>query len=458
MGNFVRCAGILLFTYLLAMSPCHSADAKFVEIIKKATVYAPDGRTKLGNLNVGDKVRVSGFWADKSGRPIVGSNGSRWLVIEADGIKGRGIVMEEKVLSETKVPNHSATAVTDLGLRLLWERSKNTENVAVSPYGLWANISLWLEGARGKTRAALERDLGISARTALTKPDTPELQTAQRLLIRPKFPLTPTYMSFLKESSVEVIPSDFDEQTRLDVNSWLEERTNHQITNFYSPENWDPKAKMIFLNVAALNAFWATPFEKANRPMRFNNVVDVASMRLKSELKVYRDSDSNLEVIFLPYRDSELVAAAVLPTGEDGDSIVRRFSGTKLHESLPRSESEYVDLYMPPFAIESDTDVLASLSLHSLVDSKADFSGMTSEEVAISDVRQKVSLIVDEIGTLAGSVDATVVKSGIAREIVVDRPFLFFVLSKSSGAVYFAAYVQNPVRAPERRTRNKQQK
>jgi serpin B len=80
---------------------------------------------------------------------------------------------------------------------------------------------------------------------------------------------------------------------------------------------------------------------------------------------------------------------------------------------------------------------------------RADFGGITAEQVAVKLVRQAASVIVDEKGTEAGAVTAvgigpTSVPVTDVR-LALDRPFLFLIRDRATGTVLFIGRVGDPL-------------
>jgi serpin B len=79
----------------------------------------------------------------------------------------------------------------------------------------------------------------------------------------------------------------------------------------------------------------------------------------------------------------------------------------------------------------------------------ADFSGMDgSRDLVIGDVIHEAFVKVDEQGTEAAAATAVVMKEAAAPAepipVRVDRPFLFFIRDRETGAVLFLGRVVDP--------------
>ena len=79
----------------------------------------------------------------------------------------------------------------------------------------------------------------------------------------------------------------------------------------------------------------------------------------------------------------------------------------------------------------------------------ADFSGMDgTRSLFISDVFHKAFVAVDEKGTEAAAATAVIMGRSAAMEpdlvLTVDRPFIFLIRDKSTGAILFVGRVLDP--------------
>jgi serpin B len=80
---------------------------------------------------------------------------------------------------------------------------------------------------------------------------------------------------------------------------------------------------------------------------------------------------------------------------------------------------------------------------------RADLSGISgAEQLVINLVRQAAMLIVDEKGTEAAAVTAVGVGPTSAPvvdvHLVLDRPFLYLIRDRATGAILFMGRVGNP--------------
>ena len=79
---------------------------------------------------------------------------------------------------------------------------------------------------------------------------------------------------------------------------------------------------------------------------------------------------------------------------------------------------------------------------------QADFGRMlagTSRDLAISQVKHKTYLEVNEEGTEAAAVTSVgIINTSVLPVVLVNRPFLFLIRENSTGTILFFGQVTNP--------------
>jgi len=142
--------------------------------------------------------------------------------------------------------------------------------------------------------------------------------------------------------------------------------------------------------------------------------------------------------IFLPNWEKNLDDVVALFTAENWDSWMDEFT-----------EVKELSLWIPRFKFAYDTslkEVLKSMGMEVAFSGAADFSGiLEGGQLAISDVKHKTFIEVNEEGTEAAAVTSVeIVLTGIGNSFFANRPFLFAIAEKSTGTILFAGRVMNP--------------
>ena len=108
---------------------------------------------------------------------------------------------------------------------------------------------------------------------------------------------------------------------------------------------------------------------------------------------------------------------------------------------------DYIDLTMPKFSFRSRfrlNAVLCDMGMPSAFGG-ADFSGMGPTGLSIAHVFHQAFVAVDESGTEAAAATAVIIReSSPSGDMVIDRPFLFFIRDKETGSVLFVGRVLDP--------------
>jgi serpin B len=110
-------------------------------------------------------------------------------------------------------------------------------------------------------------------------------------------------------------------------------------------------------------------------------------------------------------------------------------------------------LRLPKFDIDTSVmlgEQLKTLGMPMAFSDNADFSGITSDEpLQIAEVVHQANVTVDEKGTIAAAATAVIARTTSAvisepKRLDVDRPFLFFLRDRQTGALLFSGQVTNP--------------
>jgi serpin B len=105
---------------------------------------------------------------------------------------------------------------------------------------------------------------------------------------------------------------------------------------------------------------------------------------------------------------------------------------------------------MPRFKVTtalSLAQTLAAMGMPEAFTGAADLSGINgiARDLFVQDVVHKAIITVDEKGTTAAAATGVVVgRKAVARTLVIDRPFLFFIRHNLTGAALFQGRIVDP--------------
>lgn len=255
----------------------------------------------------------------------------------------------------------------------------------------------------------------------------------------------------------------FPEETREEINTWVEENTQHQIQNLLPEGTIDRQTEMVLVNTLYMHAPWAKPFnpdmtyeaqfyglEKSLRPIPYMH--EVATFGLLKEAKE--------TIIELPFKRSASSQQAlslfiVLPhSGTTLNDVEQRLTTRRLDHWMANTQPTYIDLSLPKFKVSSSInakEVLKKMGMTRPFSYEAEFDlSPQNDQVMITDIVHQAVFEVDELGGTGSAATAVVigVKSCPIKPypevITVNRPFLIFVADKTSGVVLFAGRVMQP--------------
>lgn len=395
--------------------------------------------------------------------------------------------------SATATPEVSAalaSGMNALAVELYRAARPPGENFAFSPASISAAFSMLYAGAREDTAQELQRvfhftlqERGLlEAHGALlaARDERCEFESANSLWLGQDFKLKPEFQQLMSASagaSLEQV--DFKkepEPARGRINQWVADKTRGRIPDLIPTGAITPDTRMVLANALYFKGRWRERFEQERtRPARFRLLsgqqIQVPTMTRTGKYRLaLQDSVRLLE---LDYECRGISLLLLLPeTGEveEGAQPPPR-QGKKLTpaQALERLEKELtvealakwtaslspeqeVLVELPRFTLKGKlplSEVLEKLGLRRTFTEGAQLQGISEDEaVALSGAFHQSFVKVDEEGTEAAAATAGVISITSAPppppRFAVDRPFLFALRHKDSGALLFLGRVTDP--------------
>ena len=373
---------------------------------------------------------------------------------------------------------HDARATIDaLSADLYRAMARGRGNMVLSPYSVGIALAMARAGAVGETanqidavlHATPEQDLSAGFNAIDQKlAERPgkygmfgktlevELAIANRLWGQKDLVFERAFLDELARdygAGVQVVDyKTAAEGARSTINDWVAARTRDHIKDLIPQGVIDAQTRLVLTNAIYLKAAWRKRFKDAvagtfHRADGSN--VRVKMMRL-SETLGYEAGDG-YQAVRLPYAGG-LSMILLVPRAGKLDSLERRLDGPTLRRAVNGLSDTLVKLTMPRFSFHSKArlkDVLGELGMPIAFTSRADFSGMTSEEpLQIADVIHEAFIAADEKGTEAAAAAAQLYMLSVVRlrevELTIDRPFLFLIQDDETGAILFMGRVSDP--------------
>lgn len=360
------------------------------------------------------------------------------------------------------------------GLKLFRElqaESAAGENIFISPLSVAMALGMTYNGADGTTRDAMRATLeleGLSLEEVnrsyrdlidlLSGLDrSVNFTLANSIWYREGFAVEQEFLDVNRTYfDAEVAALDFaSPDAAATMNAWVSERTNGRIDEIVEAPI-PPEVVMYLINAIYFKGSWTVRFAKdLTAPAPFTredgSTVQVPMMRYPEPVGVGYYGDEEVEVVDLPYGGRAFSMTVVVPREGGLATRVQGLDAARWNgwTSDMRSLEAYVEL--PRFGLEYEVSLKEALTALGMGVAfskvEADFSRIYPgpERLYISEVKHKSFVEVNEEGTEAAA--ATSVEVGIVSvppTITVDRPFLFAIRERFSGAVLFMGLVYDP--------------
>jgi serpin B len=267
--------------------------------------------------------------------------------------------------------------------------------------------------------------------------------------------------------NAEVRGMNFDDPATVNViNAWAKEKTQGKIDNVIN--QIDPEHLMFLINAIYFKGTWTYQFDKSQtRENDFlaetGGPVKVPFMITKGDLALYQDQDKIL--VELPYGNRQFVMTLVMPASDKKMSdLLPQLNAKNFDEWLQKSRVAGVQVVMPKFSFRGNYmenefgGILAKMGMGEAFSFKANFSRMFADPSVVERLRPRINSVnhksfieLDEEGTEAAAV-TVVAMIGRVNEVsppvpptfVFNRPFVYLIREKNSGAILFMGKMMRP--------------
>jgi len=368
---------------------------------------------------------------------------------------------------------HAGEAFAFDFLREVVREEDPAANIFVSPLSASMALGMALAGAEAGTfeamRAALrlgglEREqIGASYRSLIDLlsdlDPTVRIEIGNSVWHRDGFTLEDAYVSEVERDFLATVEAlDFDDPGAADViNAWVSEATDGLIDGIVDPPI-DPLTVAFLINAIYFEGAWTLRFDPARTSSgefrrSDGSTVSLPFMSMSDGEFPYAET-LDYQAIELPYGGEAFAMTVVLPSEAIGvDAFVESLDAEMWNEIIAGLGEAELLVALPRFRLEYDitlNDVLKALGMEVAFDeTAANFSRMHRDalqlQLHISRVKQKAFVVVDEEGTRAAAV--TSVEIGVTSAPAAfraDRPFVFAIRERLSGALLFTGVVRDP--------------
>jgi serine protease inhibitor len=372
---------------------------------------------------------------------------------------------------------HLIEAENQFGFELfrhVYNQETEYENIMISPLSISIALAMTYNGAREETKTAMEKTLKVHGLTAddinnsylslidALKSLDPKvlLEIANAIFYRDDFEVETDFVSVNKHYyDASVSPLDFgaEQHALKTINGWVDEKTHGKIESII--DRITPNHVMFLLNAIYFKGIWQKEFnEKGTIKLPFNTgkgeTIEVETMQRTDTLPY--TSNNLFSAIQLSYGKGNYNMFVILPNMDVSlQQVVEKMDKNNWNEWMENFQQvQNIDIKLPRFNYEYEillNDVLTEMGMGVAFTPEADFTGINRLGGLLIDyVKHKSFIEVNEEGTEAAAV--TVVAIGRTSvggpekvQFVVNRPFIYAITEKSTGAVLFIGTVKNPL-------------
>lgn len=393
------------------------------------------------------------------------------------------IVSDKQRITSPNVADEDMTALvagnTTFATDLYQQLKVEPGNLFYSPHSISMALAMTWAGARGQTEADMAKVLGFTltqqkTHAAFNALDQQlasrgegamgsdgqgfRLNVANAMWAQIGFPFETSFLDTLGENygaGVHVVDFEGATTQAIDlVNGWVVDKTEGKIDKLVNEQTVTADTRFILTNAIYFNAAWAEPFEEANTKDGPFTLLDggsvTAPMMHGYQETGYADGDG-YQALQMPYDGHELSMVLVVPDAGTFADFEASLDAAAIDNITSSLGSYGVDITMPKFKFDAEFNLSGHLKEMGMASafSGADFSGISSEKLVVTDVVHKAYVAVNEKGTEAAAATAVIGGTTSAPEpaaIVIDRPFLFFIRDLPTGAILFVGRVADPTK------------
>jgi serpin B len=371
---------------------------------------------------------------------------------------------------EKQIVQENNTFAFDL-LRTVVKGEEEGTNIFLSPLSATLALGMLNNGAAGQTQEEIQKSLGYGDITRaelnsyfqktiaqMKESDSKVVfETANSIWIRQNVPVLAPFTNVNKTFyDADVRNEDFNDPATVGlINGWCAEKTHNTIKEIVKDI---PSDMCLFLiNALYFKSVWTVPFDKQEtKDEAFTNLDGTTSLvpTMYKESTFHYAHNESFEILELPYGNQSFAMVILLPKeGTPLSSVIEKLdvaTWTNIRRYLIGGET--VKVKLPRFKVEYERTLnpdLADLGMKAMFTPAADFSLInTTASLFVSSVRQKTFVEVNEEGTEASAV--TVIETDAANDLLsekptfyVNRPFLYLIQEKQTGAIFFTGIINN---------------
>nr|XP_055067501.1 leukocyte elastase inhibitor-like [Misgurnus anguillicaudatus] len=246
------------------------------------------------------------------------------------------------------------------------------------------------------------------------------------------------------------------EAARVNINNWVEKETQGKIKDLLAQGIVNDLTDLVLVNAIYFKGNWEKKFLKEDTfdqefKLNKNETKPVKMMNQESKFPLTFIPEVNSQILELPYVGKNLSMFIILPNEiEDDTTGLQKLEKTLTYEKLmewtkpDNMNLQEVQISLPKFKLEETYDMKNLLVKLGMLDAfdkgKANFSGMSPQNLVVSEVIHKTFVEVNEEGTEAAAATGVgmMLRCYTFPEIFnADHPFLFFIRHNPTNTILF---------------------
>lgn len=416
--------------------------------------------------------------------PAASTPGGRLVPSPARPPRGASVVAATPIYTTPIHDAAVAAALGDLGLALMQQQSRLSGraevNAVVSPLSVASAMGMVHAGAAGETARELATLLAsgpaanqgfvsrlpsvLSRLSAKANGEAGPLVSANRVWVRKDVAsaVPGPFAAMLKArfaADAAVLSFDNAEAARRAINQWTSDQTRRMVPTLLPQGSVTPSTKLLVTNAVHFKSRWAVPFDpKDTEPKPFQTAQGAKLVpTMSDERPVLQGTIDNLTVYELPFSGKTFaLMVAMAPKGHTLNALENDLAGLDIAAWSAQLKESTCRFEMPKFAIDAQAHslkpALQALGVRTVFTDQADLQPMLGKAAAgtsVDEVFHAATIVVDEQGGEAAAATAATIQAKSfqppAAMCAVDRPFIFAVVHKPTGAPVFVGKVADPV-------------
>jgi serine protease inhibitor len=342
-------------------------------------------------------------------------------------------------------------------------------NIFISPLSITYALALLHLGSDGTTRQELAQVLGIQnielneanaayahLQRQLTRyGEQGVLAMANSLWVKQEEQLKPEFIQSSKELFVaEVFNVNFTSSDAVNIiNEWVNQKTNQKISEIIYQEDLNSDTILMLLNAIYFKGSWKNSFnksatKKADFTLVNGQLKSVEMMNQSGEYEYFQDD--SCQAVAIPYQGENASIVIFLPNEQSSLDVFQQQLDNYLWQQWQNQFSrQRVYLSLPSFKIEYEDSLmedLHKLGLDIALDRRADYQNICNKKIAVSDIKHKTFMEVNEEGTEAAATTSILMQRivGGTFSMIIDRPFFCVIKHNQTGVILFMGAIWEP--------------